>query len=79
VERIAYRRAPRVIPAGPLITAIGMSIVLQNFVQITQGARNKPLQPIITGRSSPAGRLDGTGHHRGADLQHADRPSSSPR
>jgi len=28
---------------------IGMSIVLQNFVQITQGARVKPLQPLITG------------------------------
>src|SRR5690606_31619228 len=34
---------------APLITAIGMSIVLQNYVQIAQGARVKPLQPIVTG------------------------------
>ncbi len=34
---------------APLITAIGMSIVLQNFVQVAQGARVKPLQPVITG------------------------------
>ncbi len=34
---------------APLITAIGMSIVLQNFVQITQGARVKPLPPQIQG------------------------------
>jgi branched-chain amino acid transport system permease protein len=49
VERIAYRplrRAPRL---APLITAIGMSIVLQNFIQVAQGARVKPLQPVVTG------------------------------
>jgi branched-chain amino acid transport system permease protein len=34
---------------APLITAIGMSIALQNFVQISQGARVKPLPPIVTG------------------------------
>ena len=34
---------------APLITAIGMSIVLQNFIQVAQGARVKPLQPVITG------------------------------
>jgi branched-chain amino acid transport system permease protein len=34
---------------APLITAIGMSIVLQNFVQVAQGARVKPLQPVVTG------------------------------
>jgi len=28
---------------APLISAIGMSIVLQNYVQIAQGARVKPL------------------------------------
>src|ERR671917_52560 len=49
VERIAYRPLRGSFRLAPLITAIGMSIVLQNFVQITQGARNKPLQPIITG------------------------------
>ncbi|MGB3808760.1 MAG: branched-chain amino acid ABC transporter permease LivH [Parvibaculum sp.] len=49
VERIAYRplrRAPRL---APLISAIGASIVLQNFVQLSQGARVKPLQPMVQG------------------------------
>ncbi|HXL67789.1 MAG TPA: branched-chain amino acid ABC transporter permease LivH, partial [Xanthobacteraceae bacterium] len=34
---------------APLISAIGMSIVLQNYIQIAQGARVKPLPPIISG------------------------------
>jgi branched-chain amino acid transport system permease protein len=49
LERIAYRPlrgAPRL---APLISAIGMSIFLQNYVQILQGARVKPMQPILTG------------------------------
>ncbi len=49
VERLAYRPLRGSFRLAPLITAIGMSIVLQNFVQITQGARVKPLQPIISG------------------------------
>jgi branched-chain amino acid transport system permease protein len=49
VERIAYRPLRGSFRLAPLITAIGMSIVLQNFVQLTQGARVKPLQPIISG------------------------------
>ncbi len=49
VERIAYRPLRGSFRLAPLITAIGMSIVLQNFVQISQGARVKPLQPIISG------------------------------
>ncbi len=49
VERVAYRPlrgAPRL---APLISAIGAAIILQNFVQITQGARVKPLQPMVQG------------------------------
>jgi branched-chain amino acid transport system permease protein len=49
VERVAYRplrQAPRL---APLISAIGMSIFLQNYVQLTQGARVKTLAPIIEG------------------------------
>ena len=49
LERVAYRplrNSPRL---AALITAIGMSIFLQNYVQLLQGARNKPLQPVITG------------------------------
>ena len=49
VERIAYRPLRGSFRLAPLITAIGMSIVLQNFVQITQGARVKPLPPQIPG------------------------------
>ena len=49
LEQVAYRRlrgSPRL---AALITAIGMSIFLQNYVQLLQGARNKPLPPQITG------------------------------
>ena len=49
VERIAYRPLRDSFRLAPLITAIGMSIVLQNFIQVSQGARVKPLQPVITG------------------------------
>lgn len=49
IERIAYRPLRGSFRLAPLITAIGMSIVLQNFVQIAQGARVKPFQPLITG------------------------------
>jgi branched-chain amino acid transport system permease protein len=49
LERIAYRplrRSPRL---APLISAIGMSIFLQNYVQVLQGARIKPMAPVIQG------------------------------
>ncbi len=49
LERIAYRPlrgSPRL---AALITAIGMSIFLQNYVQLLQGARVKPLQPVVSG------------------------------
>src|SRR5687768_9467234 len=44
VERVAYRPLRESFRLAPLITAIGMSIVLQNFIQVAQGARVKPLQ-----------------------------------
>jgi branched-chain amino acid transport system permease protein len=49
VERVAYRPLRGSFRLAPLITAIGMSIVIQNFVQIVQGARVKPLPPIVRG------------------------------
>ena len=57
VERVAYRRLRGSFKLAPLISAIGMSIVLQNMVQLVQGARVKPLQPVIQGGIdlSPAG------------------------
>src|SRR5262245_40033737 len=49
VERIAYRPLRHSFRLAPLISAIGMSIILTNFVQVAQGARVKPLPPLITG------------------------------
>jgi branched-chain amino acid transport system permease protein len=49
VERLAYRPLRRSFRLAPLISAIGMSIALQNYIQISQGARVKPLQPVVTG------------------------------
>ena len=49
VERIAYRPLRHSFRLAPLISAIGMSIVMQNYVQIAQGARVKPLPPLIRG------------------------------
>jgi branched-chain amino acid transport system permease protein len=49
LERVAYRPlrgSPRL---AALISAIGMSIFLQNYVQLSQGARVKAIQPVITG------------------------------
>ncbi|MCY7306149.1 MAG: branched-chain amino acid ABC transporter permease LivH [Rhodoferax sp.] len=48
-ERVAYRPLRGSFRLAPLITAIGISIVLQNMVQVTQGARVKPMQPMVTG------------------------------
>jgi branched-chain amino acid transport system permease protein len=49
VERIAYRPLRQSFRLAPLISAIGMSIVLQNYIQVAQGARVKPLPPLIGG------------------------------
>jgi len=49
IERLAYRPLRGSFRLAPLITAIGVSIFLQNFVQATQGARVKPLNAIISG------------------------------
>jgi len=49
VERLAYRPLRHSFRLAPLISAIGMSIVLSNFVQLAQGPRPKPLPPVIRG------------------------------
>src|SRR6202046_3719492 len=49
VERIAYRPLRNSLPLAPMLSAIGMSFVLINYSQISQGARVKPVPPIITG------------------------------
>lgn len=47
IERIAYRPLRGSFRLAPLISAIGMSIFLANFVQIVQGSRNKPIPPLF--------------------------------
>mgnify|MGYP001108928304 CR=1 FL=1 len=60
LERFAYRPLRGSFRLAPLITAIGMSIALQNFVQLTQGARTKPLEPLLPGGFSyPSNPVDG--------------------
>ena len=49
VERTAYRPLRGSMRLAPLISAIGMSIFLQNMVQLTQGARVKPIPPVLVG------------------------------
>jgi branched-chain amino acid transport system permease protein len=46
-ERLAYRPLRGSFRLAPLISAIGVSIFLANFVQVTQGARNKPTPPMV--------------------------------
>jgi len=47
IERVAYRPLRGSFRLAPLITAIGMSIVLSNFIQVTQGPRNKPIPQLV--------------------------------
>ena len=49
IERIAYRPLRHSFRLAPMLSAIGMSFVLINFSQVAQGARVKPVPPIITG------------------------------
>jgi len=49
VERVAYRPLRGSFRLAPLISAIGMSIFLQNYVQLLQGAQVKSLPPVVTG------------------------------
>jgi branched-chain amino acid transport system permease protein len=48
IERVAYRPLRGSFRLAPLISAIGMSIFLANFVQVVQGPRNKPVPPMFT-------------------------------
>ena len=47
LERVAYRPLRGSFRLAALITALGASIFLQNFVQVSQGAKIKPIQPVI--------------------------------
>ncbi|MBE7635662.1 branched-chain amino acid ABC transporter permease LivH [Sneathiella sp. P13V-1] len=61
LERLAYKPLRGSFRLAPLITAIGVSIVLQNYIQIAQGARVKPLQPIVSGGYTIMKRVDENG------------------
>jgi branched-chain amino acid transport system permease protein len=47
IERVAYRPLRRSFRLAPLISSIGMSIFLTNFVQVSQGQRNKSIPPMF--------------------------------
>src|ERR1022692_742870 len=49
IERVAYRPLRGSFRLAPLISAIGMSIFLSNFMQVAQGPRNKPIPPMVQG------------------------------
>ena len=59
IERLAYRPLRGSFRLAPLISAIGMSIFLQNYVQLVQGARVKPMPPMIQGGFIVMERADG--------------------
>ncbi len=61
VERVAYRPLRGSFRLAPLISAIGMSITLQEYARISQDARPKPLQPIINGGFVVARRVNEAG------------------
>ena len=62
IERLAYRPLRGSFRLAPLISAIGMSIFLSNFVQVVQGPRNKPVPPMFNEviHFSPGGAYDVT-------------------
>jgi len=49
IECVAYRPLRGSFRLAPLISAIGMSIFLSNFMQVAQGPRNKSIPPMVQG------------------------------
>src|SRR3974390_2846886 len=49
IERVAYRPLRGSFRLAPLISAIGMSIFLLEFVQVARGPRNKSIPPLVQG------------------------------
>ena len=47
IEKLAYRPLRGSFLLAPLISAIGVSLVLSNFVQVVQDPRNKPIPPMF--------------------------------
>ena len=50
IERIAYKPLRNSTRLAPLISAIGMSIFLQNYVSLTQGSRDVALPSLFNGQ-----------------------------
>lgn len=49
IERVAYRPLRGSFRLAPLISAIGMSILLENYVQVSQGALDRAIPNLISG------------------------------
>lgn len=49
IERVAYKPLRGSTRLAPLISAIGMSLLLQNYVRISQGARSQGIPALIDG------------------------------
>ena len=49
VERVAYKPLRGSSRLAPLISAIGVSLILQNYVQVSQGAQNQAVPTLIEG------------------------------
>jgi branched-chain amino acid transport system permease protein len=49
IERVAYRPLRGSTRLAPLISAIGISLVLQNYVRLGQGAKSQGVPPLIEG------------------------------
>ena len=49
IERLAYRPLRRANRLAPLISAIGVSLILQNYVQLSQGAKNQGVPTLVEG------------------------------
>ncbi|MEO5377273.1 MAG: branched-chain amino acid ABC transporter permease LivH [Magnetococcus sp. DMHC-6] len=49
VERVAYRPLRNSTRLAPFISAIGISLVLQNYVRLSQGARNQGVSALLEG------------------------------
>ncbi|MDW2779969.1 ABC transporter permease subunit, partial [Pseudomonas sp. BEA3.1] len=49
IERIAYKPLRNSTRLAPLISAIGISLILQNYAQISQGARQQGVPTLLEG------------------------------
>ncbi len=49
IERIAYKPLRNSTRLAPLISAIGMSLILQNYVQLSQGPRQQGIPTLLDG------------------------------